>query len=355
MEKITLRLAEDSVHGKAGQVVTLALTPADVHDPTELATYLAGYSPPEFRADEASPVILVDKEQDKFRTFAKDDAFRRVDVKAGGQGPVPEVDPSSSLSTFNVVYRTAGSFIPKQTEMQANANYQARFRASRRCSRALLLDREIDAWTPLVTSGSWTAGNVVTLGAGFQWGGLTAAAAGVNSDPIFDIQNMIINSAQYIDSIWFNQKTAFAFLRHANVRNHMRQALGDGAVENAVMQVKEAARPGAKVDFSLPGFPPFRVVASKVKNESTGALDFIVPDGAVVGVTRPAGVPGDGEEIATSYTFRFKGPSGVGFETREYFVDGRGPYGGTMVVATMGDIFKMTGTDCGGLILAALQ
>ena len=74
-----IKLAEDVQGiGKAGERVTLALQPSDVHDRTELPTYLAGYRPGQFRADEASKIILVDNDQGKRRDFSSDDAFRAV-------------------------------------------------------------------------------------------------------------------------------------------------------------------------------------------------------------------------------------------------------------------------------------
>jgi len=53
MERMEIVLAEDSALGKAGQKVTLALSPTDVHVAEEMSTYLAGYSVPSYRADEA--------------------------------------------------------------------------------------------------------------------------------------------------------------------------------------------------------------------------------------------------------------------------------------------------------------
>ena len=45
-EQITFRLAENVKGiGHKGELVSLSLTPQDVHDPTELPTYLAGYKP----------------------------------------------------------------------------------------------------------------------------------------------------------------------------------------------------------------------------------------------------------------------------------------------------------------------
>jgi hypothetical protein len=345
METIEIKLAENSELGKAGQRVTLALTPSDVHDPTELPTYLAGYSPFLYRADEASKVVLVDNDQDKYRTFNRDDAFRAVDVKAGSQGAVPEVDPKSSTATYTVVDRFIGSFIPKQTELQTGNNYQPRMRAAERCRRALDLDREIDVWTLLETNTNFATAQRTALGSGYNWNG------GANSRPIFDLQNQIEASDQPVSAIWMNQKVANAFLRHDEVRDHMRQMIGDNAAPAAATQVYKSGE--VNVDFTITGLPPIKVVASKVKNESTSALDYILND-VVVLVTVPPGVPTDGESIATTYTFRRRGPTGTGIEAREYVVDGRGPHGGTMVVIAMADTALMTGNNCGGIITGVI-
>lgn len=339
----------------SGEIVTMALQPQDVHDPTELPTYLAGYKPFEFRADEASPPILVDNDQDKLRNFASDDAFRRVDVKASLTGAIPEVDPSSSLITYKVVERLVGSFIPRATELQTGNNYRPRQVAARKDKRVIQLDRECDVWSMLTTTGNWTAGNVVALTSGYQWGNLSSSGYGANSDPVYDIQTMYAASAQPISHYWLNYNTACAMLRHPNVRNMMRQNIGDGAADAALLRVSGADYSAGSIDFAIPGLGQFKIAAAKVKNESTLALDYILPNGYVVAVTVPPGVPQDGEEIATTYTPRRRGPSGVGFETREFFVDARGALGGTMVVASMADIAIVTGSNCGGLLTGALQ
>jgi hypothetical protein len=327
--------------GRAGERVTLALTPQDVHDPSELPTYLAGYRPFGFRGEEASPAILVDQDEDKYRNFSSDDAFRSVVVKGSLQGPVPEVDPKSSLDTYKVVERYIGAFIPAQTQSNAsNPNYDPRMAAARRCRWALDLDREIDVWALLGTTGSWAAAVQTVVAGGSEWN----VAGG---DPILDIQTAIEKSFQQVTAIWMNQKVAHTFLRNAKVRDHMRQMLGDQAVASAVGQVASAG--DMNVDFQIPGLPPMRVVASKVKNESTGLLNNTLGDVAVL-LHTPPGVPTSGEDIASTWTFRRRGPSGVGFESREYFVDGRGPYGGTMVVVAVADIAKMVANNAGGII-----
>jgi len=345
MQEFTIQLAHDMPGiGSQGERVTLALQPQDVHDPSELPTYLAGYSPYGFRADEASKVVLVDQDEDKFRQFNSDDAFRQVVVKGSTSGAVPEVDPKSSLDSYKVVERYVGAFIPQQTQDQAsNPNYDPRMAAARRARWALELDREIDVFTTLLgVVGSWDAAVQTAVGGGSEWD--------VGGDPIKDIQDAIEKSFQPVSEVWFNQKVAHAFLRNPAVRDHMRQFLGDAGVNGAITNVAQAgAAGGNNVDFAIPGLPPFRVVASKVKNETTSALDYVLPDVAVL-TTVPPGVPTSGEDIASTWTFRRKGGSGVGFETREFFVPGRGALGGTMVVVSMADVAKMTANNAGGIL-----
>lgn len=338
MEKREIKIVGNDPHS-SGQRVTLALEPSDVHDPTELPTYLAGYRPFTYRAEEMSPAILVDNDSDKYRNFNSDDAFRAVAVKGSTQGAVPEVDPSTTLNTYKVTERYVGSFVPKQTELQTGNNYRPLMAAGRRAMRALQLDREIDVCTLLGTSGNWDAS--VRVAASATWDS--------TGTPIADIQAAMEASAQPVTGVWMNQKVANAMLRNANVRDQMRQMYGDDNVRQIGEAVANASLAGRTGDFSIPGIPPVHVVASKVLNESTGALDYCLGDVAVL-VTQPPGVPTDGEEIASSYTFRRRGPSGTGIEVREYFVEGRGPLGGTMVVVSTADVPVFTANNAGGII-----
>jgi hypothetical protein len=343
--QFTIQLA-DNVQGvgRVGERVSLALLPADVHEVTELPEYLAGYRPFGYRADEASPLILVDNDEDKYRTFSSDDAFRRVNVKGSTQGAVPEVDPSSSLVPYKVIERYIGSFVPRQTQQQRGNNYNPIMAASRRCKRAIELDREVDVFTLLGTSGNWAAGQITAATAG----GFDDTATG---DPILDIQTMVEKSAQPISAIWMNPTVAHAMLRHPSVRNHMRQFLGDAGVAQVASGLANMST--QSVDFFIPGLPPFKVVGSKVKNEGTGALQYVLGN-VVVGVVVPQGVPSDGEEIASTYTFRRRGGSGTGMEVREFTLENRGPQGGTMIVVTAADVPVMTGNNAGGIITGAI-
>lgn len=336
----------DNVHGigAAGDRVTLALTPADVHDPTELSEYLAGYKPFGYRADEMSPMIAVDNDEDKYRSFHSDDAFRRVKVKGSGQGAVPEVDPKSALSSYKVLERYIGSFVPEQTQNQSGpTTYQPLMAAGRRCMRAVELDREVDVCNLLDTSGNWNAAQVHPA-TGTGWADLVAG------NPILDVQTLVEESDQPVSAIWMNQKIAHRFLRHPEVRDHMRQFIGDAGAQGIASAVQRAGMDGAASDFMIPGLPMFKVSAAKVKSEATGNLVYCLGDVAVAVTVPAAGVPLDGEEIATTYTFRRRGDTGTGIDVREFRVEDRGPKGGTMVVVSVADIPVMTANNAGGIV-----
>jgi hypothetical protein len=343
-----VQVALERAFHSQGMKVKLNLLPSDVHDPTEIPTYLAGYKPFMFRADQASPVILVDHDEDKYRQFSSDDTFRRVDVKGSQtQLTTPEVDPTSSLTNYKVVNRFIGSFVPDQTESNAtNPNYRPRFAAARRCRRAIDLDREIDVWALLGLTTSFASGQRVALTADQKWNG------GASSNPILDLQTMLEVSAQQITEFWMNQKTANAFIRHDKVKDHFRMFMGDSALQGTINDIGNMKK---QVDFAIPGIGVMRVAAAKVKNETTGNLDYVLADGIVVATVVPdSSFPLDGEEIATTYTFRRKGPSGTGYEAREFRIENRGPLGGTMVVISMADIAVITANNAGAILSGAV-
>ncbi len=330
-------MIEATVDGKR---VTLALTPAQVHDPSEMPNYLAGYKPFPFRADEASPVVLVPKSADKYRNFASSDAFRLVAVASSDQAPPPLVDPSSSLTPYKTVNKYLGGFVPKQVETEAD-NFSPLQQTAKRVKWALMQNRESEVWTLLGTAGNWAA--TQRTAAATAWD-----AAGGN--PITNIQTAIEKSLQMVTDIWMNQQVAHAMLRNDNVRDHMRQFLGD---ENARAVGAAVANAQAQaVDFTIPGFPPFHVVSAKYLNETTDTHDYHLGKVAVL-TTRPNAVPTDAEEIASTYTFRRDDGFSTGYEVRQFFVDGLGPRGGEMVVVSCSDVAVLTGNTVGGIITNA--
>jgi hypothetical protein len=336
-ETITLKLAESSRFGREGESVTLSLTPADVHDPTEMPTYFAGYKPDDYHGADVAPIVLVDYSEDYYRTAKSDNAFRRVNVKGSLQGAIPEVDPESELTRYKTTPRFIGSFVPAPTERQAGASLlKPRQAATRRCINVLSLDHEIDVWTKLVATASWSSSSFYeTLTAGMQWNG------GASSDPIGDIQDRMLASFQAGTDLWLDEQGWFDFFGNSKVKDAVQLWLGDGDKSRIV-------------DSTAVKLPMLRnctlhCAPARVVNETTLALGSILGDNCVL-TCSPPGTPVDGETISTIKTFREKGIANVGYEVREYWVDGRGPEGGTMIVVYTYDTIVMTGPKCGGLI-----
>lgn len=335
--------------------VLFSLTEADVHVPEEAAAnYLAGYTPFDYMADECSGVVMVDHDEDYRRDFSSDNAFRRVNVKGSAEGAIPEIDPLSSVTKYKTVDRICGSFVSLVTEQNAKPNYRVRQVAARRIGDALALDREIDVFDATIgtlgASANWNANNVTTLGSGTYWD------TGADSDPLGDIDHIVgTASFQRVTKIVMPYNVMLVFLKHPSVRDQLRTTYGDERVRDFDKLAAGGAPSISPISFEIPGYPPFVSVQSRVLNESTGAIDYILNNMVLLLRTLPkGGVPLDGRDAATSYTFRVRGNLGVGYETREYRVEGRGQRGGTMVVAYMSDIAQMTGSNIGGMIKAVL-
>lgn len=349
---LSIRLVDDTPGlGRAGDTIKLSLSPDDVTISEEMDTFMAGYRPVGFRADEACPITLVRKDTAQFRTFGLNNAFQQVSVLSSMQADIPEVDPSSTLDTYLVQERALGGFIAAVTEQNANEGaglYDVRAAVGRRIQWALALDREIRIFGTgglLSTAANWASGNQFTISSGVEW---NDQATG---DPISDLFDVIEASAQPCTDIWLNPAVAHHFIRSQATRDHLRTMLGDGAPGAETAAATAAMQ---NMDFRIPGLPPFHVVASKVLNESTGALDYILGDTVIV-TGMPPGNPTTGEDIMTCKTFRRSGPSGTGYTTREFPLDRRGLHGGTFLASGHAEDVKMIANNVGGILINTVQ
>ena len=342
--------AEHNVVRFNGQKLELGLTTADVHDPTELQTYLAGYSNEEFRWQDACPVVLVDKDEDKYRTFNSDAAFKPVPVKTDDNANIPEVVVQSSLTNYKVVVRRLGAFIPDTVATQvSNPGYDVRFVHLDRAARAINMDLCLDILGPsgtglLTTKSNWTAANATTLLADYQWNG------GSKSNPIADLRARINASAQRITDWFMNQEIAGFMLDNPAFRDYTRAVIGDSALNTAIKATYDAGQ--ATIDFTVPALGTFHVCGAKA-TQSDGTLAYIMPS-TVIGTHNVPGSPMSPDKIATAKNFRRRGPAGNGFNTREIRLDWRGA-GGTLVIAEEASVPTFTGTIVGGYIDSVKQ
>ncbi len=341
--QVSFTLAEDSPLGRAGQIVTMAVTPADVSVQTqELDTYLGGYAPFGFAADMVSKVIPVDKEAAQRRDFSKENAFENVPVTSGRNGAIHEVDHRSALTSYRVQEYALATFIPWATENDATALYNVRAAAGEMVSWKLALAREVRIWTDLTTLNNWDTNNRTQLTTNFKWN------TGSTKNPRGDLHARVKASAQPVTDVFVNPDVAFWFLSDTEVRAYMKQMLGDSAPSPEIAASADSGAYGVQT-FTVPGLPPIHICPAKVLNQSTGALDYCLGNHVVL-VTNQPGVPRDGNRIATHMTFRHRGRSGTGVTTNEYIPQGRGINGGTMFEMGYAEDKFFASTIAGGFI-----
>lgn len=326
-----------------GVLVNMDLSQADVHSDSPLPNYAAGYKLADGVADIACPPVIVDKASNKFNTWDKENAFKRV-LPVGGSagGAVPEVNPSLSSATYTTVEYALGAFVPTNVQTNADAPLRPYQAAVKRVMNALLLEREIRVATLLKTSGNWDSSVVSTLGATAKWNG------GASSDPVLDLHTKIESSYMPVTGIIMSELVAHDFQRNAQTQKYI-------AYKSSAQPLPSASQFAALLDL-----PPIYV--AKMKYISTGTtLSYVWGNDVVLLHQPPSNPPQDQEEAATAYTFRWNGgdtPDGAmsaGMMVRTFFDPKRGGRGGTMVVCVHNDAEKMTSGFVGGLIISAHQ
>lgn len=345
---ITFTLAEDVPGiGKAGQRVTMAATPADTSDQTrELETYLGGYRPFGFAADQMSPVVLIDKEQGKRRDFDMENAFEVVETRTGRQGQINEIQHLSSTVPYKTEEHALAAFVQWAAANDAVSTYDVRAAHSDLLALKLALSREVRVITKLTATASWNAANYTTLTTNYKWD------TGTSKTPRKDLHDRISASMQPVSGIYMNPDVGFFFLSDNDTRDYLRQMMGDNAPDPELALAAEAQ---GVVTFRLVGFPPITVCPAKRIPAGGGTPGYILGDDVLLLCTPPGGVPLDGNRIATSYTFRTRGRSGTGFTVNEYIPNGRGLEGGTMYENGYKETIEMTSSIAGGLIKDVLS
>lgn len=327
-----------------GRLVMMDLAPTDVHQPSAISNYAAGFHITDGAADAACPVILSAKQQNVYFTWnASSDFSRRLGAASAPGANVSEVNPSGAFSPYATVQYALGGFIP--TEVQSNADTPLRpfNKMVQIVVDGLRLEREYRVATLLQTSGNWNSNLVQTLAGGSQWDG------GAASDPLANIHHALEQSYMSDNCLLIMSELVFHdFVRNPAVQKYFTYkdpVTGIPSPEELRSQLK---------------LPPI-VVANMKYTTNGGNLQYMWGNHVVM-VRIPKEMPPTSQmEIATSGTFRWYGgeaPDGTltgGMLVRTYYDPKRGPRGGTMVVVTHNDTEVMTSGLVGGLILNAHQ
>lgn len=342
---------------QGGRLVTLDLGPADVHYDRPLATYAVGYSLKNqyLIADKAMPVVMVDKASDLYYVWDKDDVFQAVNptVSAAG-GNIGEISPRQSRAPFYTLQYAIRTFLPTETEANADAALRLGMRYLQLPLDRLLLARELRVATAVTNPANYAAAYKQTLGATEKWNGGSA------SNPVQNLLDRIDAALRPITSIVMSARTYNAFTQNAQVQKYV-------ASKTAVKP-----RPGveAAAEWSaLLELPPIIIGREKYKTSAT-AYGYIWGNNVAL-LTHPPEMPPMGTPISCN-TFRWTGglATGVnaqqaamfgqvsveqGWGVRTYYDPTRGAQGGKACVAFMQDAEVFVDDAVSGLIIDAYQ
>jgi hypothetical protein len=315
---------------------------SDVHIKSALPNYASGYTNFTPMADLISPPVPVTKDTNYFWEFQKEDAFQRaIGIQTAPGGGVAEIQPRLlGTSSYKVVPRALGAFV--STELEANADAPLKIRAAhvRRVVEAMKLEREIRVAALLRTSASWNS--ATTILSGQQWNG------GANSDPVKDIHSVLDSSYGEVTGIGLAGKTYRGYTRNPAVRGYV-------AYKDKVDGIPTSSDLQAQLRL-----PPFFICEMRYI-KSDGTLGFVWGEDVVLFRNPSEMPPTSQEDVATSYTFRWvtpptpDGTQSGGFVVRQYYLQDRGPQGGTKIVCVNYDAEKMTSKYIGNLLINAYQ
>lgn len=331
--------------GRAGELVTLAVTPSDTSDQLAVIdNYISGYRPFQYTADIVSPVVLVNKEKGTRIDRSSASAFTVLDTAVGRQGQINEIQDASSRTPYETMEHALAAFLPWASENDAIEQYDIRRATSQMLADLVLLRREFDVWGFVTTLTNWASTNRTTITTNFKWDN------GSTKDPRADLHARITASLQPVTGIAMNPDVAYWFLSDTNVRNYLKAVMGNDA---PVPDVARAADTKGYQQINIVGYPTIHVCpAVKIV---AGTQSYVLGDDVVLFTRPPGDMPTDMFSVATCLTFRHRGKSGTGWVTNEYIPNGRGLNSGRMLETGFGETFFMGSNVAGGLIKDVLS
>jgi hypothetical protein len=331
---------------QSGKLVKMDLGTGDVHIEVPLANYATGYKMDGGVADQISPIVMVDKANDKFWQWDKDDAFEQAQDIVNTPGSNPnEITPRQSNTNYATVQRALATFLPSEVEAQGDNTLMLAMRYMSRPMYALMISRERRV-ALMVTDASnnfTSASYKETLGGTAKWNG------GSTSDPVANIHARVDAALKPITHMIMNGRTYRAFQRNAQVQKYI------ASKTNIKPQQSTAS---AKEWSSILELPEIIVAEQKYKTAS--GYDYIFPNHVAL-MHLPESMPPNGEPISWN-TFRWKGGTtaeGVtvegGFAVRSFFNQYRGAAGGRQIIVFHQDHDYFVEQAVSGLIIDAYQ
>lgn len=322
------------------RVITMDLGVGDLHTPSTMPTYAAGYRISSGIADVVSPVRPVTKDSDVYFTWnASNDFNRKIGGVSAPGAAYPEISGLTTAAQYRVTQYVLSAFLPTEVAANADAPLQPFKKLTQMVTDGLMGMREDRVAGMMQLSGNWNSNLVQTVPTGAQWNNGPAA------DPIRFIKNAIHLSLMPVTDI------------------AMSEIVFDDLIQAAAFQKFVGPKTGLR---PLPtpqevsaefGLPPIHVATMKFT--VGGAPSYVW--GNHVSLFRQAASDATQMDVSTAGTVRWTGGMTTdgaysgGFLVRTFFDPKRGPRGGTQVVAIHDDQDLMLSGLVGGLILNAHQ
>jgi len=290
--------------------------------------------------------VLVDKETGKRRDFDLTNPHEVVETRTGRSGSINEIKHLSSRSSYATEEHALAAWVGFAAESDSEPLYDVKTAHSEMIGWKLALGREVRVVSTLVDTSNWNANNYTTILTAGKWD------TGATKNPRLDLHTRLRASAQRVTGIYMNPDVAFWFLSDDEVRLYMRQHMGDNAVSPDL--AASAATDGV-MTFNLVGYPPITILPGQRIPAAGGALEYILGDDVILQSHPGGSLPTNGRGVATSWTYRTRGPSGTGFTTNEYRPNGRGIEGGVMMEQGYKEVVLIGSNIAGGVIKNVLS
>jgi hypothetical protein len=342
---------ECSIKERDGRLIKMDLAPTDVHVDSLLPNFNGGYHLADGAADVAVPVIVTDKNSNKYNVWDQRNAFKRVLAHSAAAGAeVPEVNPVPSFSQYSCLEYALGAFITLEVQANADVPLQPLQAGVKRVLTVLRLEREIRAATLLRTTGNWNTNMVQSLNSSTKWNASTG-------DPVANIHQMIEQSAMSVDRLVWSELVLHEVVRNSNFKDYSKY-------KDSINPI-----PVEQIISERYGLPPITTVKMKYNLPSGSGTyrNTIYPyvwAGDVIGIHEPPQMPPmSQDDVCTACTFRWNGANqsvrdgeySAGFLVRTFWDQKRGGRGGMKIVVVHNDTEVMPSNLVGGLIVGAVQ
>ena len=188
----------------------------EVHVDQPLSNLAVEYRNLAFIADQACPVVMVDKKSDVYFVYSQKDRFTRPKTMRGPKDKANEVDWSVTTASYTAIDYALAEFLPDSIISNSDSPLTPRAKTVNQLQDLIIMDREIRVASLLTTAGNYGSSYKTTLTGDNQF------SSGSTSDPIGVIDTG--KAACFFDpNVMIMGRTVYDTLkRHPQLLDHVK-------------------------------------------------------------------------------------------------------------------------------------